>query len=93
MSRQEKYYGSPLSIGDPSGEPYAITPSDDTDIPQGVPNYLYVGVAGVVSMFFARTGGTLVLDLVQGYHLFRPTRINATGTTAGQVVGMFDGVS
>lgn len=88
---QEKYFGKGLNIGDPSDEWVNITPSDTDPIPNGPPNYLYVGVAGTAVMVDKHMTVSTV-ELTQGYHLFRPTFIGQTGTTAGQIVGFYDGV-
>ena len=84
---QESYYGQRLSIGDPSDEPYEVTPGPDP-LEHGKPNYLFVGVAGDVEMSFAN-GETIEVPLAAGYHLFRPTRI--LSATAEKIVAFYDG--
>lgn len=88
---QETYYGAALEMGAPTDEPYLVTPDDDEDLPQGKPNYLFVGVAGDVEMVFNKVGeSSITLTLAEGYHLFRPDRIRAAGTTAEQIVACYD---
>lgn len=86
---QEKYFGQVVTLSDPTNEPHLVVPDDDADLP-AVPNWLYVGTAGDVSMYFEATDETIVVPLAQGYHPWRPTRINETGTTADDIVAAYD---
>lgn len=90
--RREKYFGNSLNIGDPSDEPLLLVPHA-TEFLANKPNYLYVGVAGNVSMVFSRMSeNPITVSLSQGYHLFRPDAIRVAGTTAQQIIGFYDGI-
>lgn len=66
----------------------AVTPSDTVSFSQGQANALYVGVAGDVT---ALIGGAAVLfkAMPVGVHRLSFTRVNATGTTATDMVALY----
>lgn len=66
----------------------AVTTSDTVDFTQGKTRALYVGVAGDVT---AIVGGVAVLfkALPVGIHHIGCTRVNATATTATNMVGLY----
>lgn len=75
---------------DPARQAIAITPSDTTNISGGnIMRGIYVGGAGNISIEVAN--GTVVLyGAVAGSVLpVRTTRVNATGTTATNLVGLY----
>lgn len=61
------------------------TPSDTVNFANGECNYLYVGVTGNIT---AVCNGNSILfsNLPVGYHPIKCTRINATATTATNIV-------
>lgn len=64
---------------------HAVVPSDSTDLPDGA-RALWVGTAGHVSVTDSR-GNTVTLKNASGLiGPFRIVRVNATGTTAGDIV-------
>jgi hypothetical protein len=73
---------------------YAVTPSDATNFAQGVCESLWIGVGGTISYIpfdpANAAGGTAVATTV-GAGLFpvRAKRVNATGTSASQIVAFY----
>lgn len=67
---------------------YAVTPSDSVDFSLGKTRALYVGVTGDVT---AVVGGSAVLfkALPVGLHWIGCTRVNATGTTATNLLALY----
>jgi hypothetical protein len=75
----------PANLGTPQAA-YAITPSDLAYLPF-VPDWIYVGSTGNISMAFPGNPGPVVFDSVPvGVLPVSPTRIFATSTTAGEIV-------
>jgi len=73
----------------PSGKYFAITPSDTVDFVDGETRGIYVGVTG--NLVAVSEDGHVVtfLNAVQGTVLpIRAVRINATSTTATNLVGL-----
>ena len=68
----------------------AVTPDDDNDLPDGVTRGVYVGVAGDVTLI-SESGSTITLkNLAAGIlHPIAVTRIEATGTTATDIVALY----
>lgn len=66
----------------------AVTPSDTVDFTLGKTSALYVGVAGNVT---AIVGGEAILftALPVGVHRISCTRVNATATTATNMVALY----
>lgn len=66
----------------------AVTPSDTTNFTQGQAHALYVGVAGDVT---AIVGGEAVLfkAMPVGVHRIACSRVNATATTATNMVALY----
>ncbi len=66
----------------------AVTPSDSVDFAQGKTRGLYVGVTGDVT---AIVGGSAVLfkAVPVGFHNLACTRVNATATTATNMVALY----
>jgi hypothetical protein len=81
------------SNGDPTRYWEVVTPSNTVDMSAEC-NYLYVGVTGdVTCMVINRSTGvstaTLFKALAVGYHPIQTTRVNATGTTATNILAAF----
>lgn len=76
---------------DPSRDAVAITPSDTVDIKSGqFTRGLYVGGAGTIVAVMGNNTAVTFANAVAGSVLpIRVTRINATGTTATSLVGLF----
>jgi len=66
----------------------AITPSDSVDLAQGITRAIYVGVTGDVT---AVIGGAAVLfkAMPMGVHWIAVSRVNATATTATNMVALY----
>jgi hypothetical protein len=69
----------------------AITPSDSTDLPDGVCTAVWVGTGGDIAVRTQPMGGSVILKNVPGgYPLnVEAKRILATGTTATDLVAMY----
>lgn len=78
------------SYSDPARNAIAVTPSDTTDIQGGLKvRGIYVGGAGNISMELDN-GTAVFYGAVAGTTLpYRPKRINATGTTATNLLGVW----
>ena len=50
---------------------------------------IYVGTAGNLSVVFSDGSEVTINDAANGYHPLQVSRINGTGTTAGNVVALF----
>jgi hypothetical protein len=67
----------------------AITPSDATDLPNGISDAVYVGGAGVVAAVF-QDSTVVNFTAVAGAKLpLRVRRINLTNTTATLLVALY----
>jgi hypothetical protein len=77
------------SYVDPAKQGAVITPSDTTNFSFGFTRGLYVGGAGNISAEMAN-GTVVFFNVVAGSVLpLRVTRVNATGTTASNIVGLY----
>ena len=65
----------------------ALTPDDGIDL-TNVPRALWVGGAGDVSVILA-SGDAVTFNNVSGWMPLRVRRLNATGTTATDIVGIW----
>lgn len=70
----------------------AVTPADGTDLPNGPCDWIYVGVTGDVVYYGPATGSTsLTLKAAAvGYHPINMKRILSTGTTATNILALYD---
>lgn len=68
---------------------FAITPNNDTDLPQ-VPRAVYVGGDGNIALIgLAGSDSVILKGVKQGQTLvIAPSRILATGTTAADLIGL-----
>jgi hypothetical protein len=74
----------------PARRAAAVTPSDASDLPQ-VAKALYLGGGGDLAIVPADGPGAVVLkDHAPGYVPIQVRRVLATGTTAADVVALFD---
>lgn len=76
------------TVSGPCRDWAAITPSDSASLAR-VPKALWIGTAGSISM--VGVGGTTAVTWtnVVGLLPVRPSKINATGTSAGGIVACF----
>lgn len=65
-----------------------IAPSDTTDVPD-VPRNIWVGIEGDLTVTMLGGGAPVTLRGVAGGLPLRVTRVWATGTTAGEIVGLW----
>lgn len=77
-----------------SGSTRAITPNDSADLPMQGCRAIYVGVGGNISIddLSGESGGESVVfvGVVTGTVLpLQPARVNATGTTATNLVALY----
>lgn len=90
MGRAKTFFGDSVGLGDPSDEPYVITPDDENDLPDGECNFIHIGVAGDLTAVFSGRGETPVTipGLQVGYHPLRITRI-MEATTAQDITAFY----
>lgn len=87
MPATDDFVGSSAPLGDCYANAAAVTTSDSVDLGH-VTRAIYVGVAGDVT---AVVNGTAVLfkAMPVGTHRIRASRINATATTATNIVALW----
>ena len=86
MADPYKYTAKP--IDGPGNNAVAVTPSDSTDLTTTA-SFLWVGVAGDVSIECATSGSAIVFKNVQGLLPVRVNRVNSTATTATNIVAVW----
>ena len=78
-------------VSDPARKATAVTPSDSTDLPNGVAVSLYIGVTGDVAVTLA-DGDDGVSQVFKahpvGYLLGQVKRVWSTGTTATNILAL-----
>jgi hypothetical protein len=75
-------------LGSPGIEWYAISPSNFAELPVR-PRAIYVGIAGDIAMTSLMGTTVIFRNAAVGYHPLRPVKILATGTTAGDIIGLY----
>ncbi|MFD1694375.1 spike base protein, RCAP_Rcc01079 family [Roseibium aestuarii] len=84
----DRYESSGASLSSPAYHGFAVTPADATDLPE-VTRALYVGTAGALRVTLASEAVVTLTNVAAGSLLpLRVTRVHATGSTAGDVVGL-----
>ena len=68
----------------------AVTKSDTVDLPGGVAKGLYVGVSGDVVVVGCDDNAVIFRALAVGYHPLITKRVNSTGTTATDIVALYE---
>lgn len=84
----DPYARTAKPIDGPGNNAVAVTPHDSTDL-DTVASFLWVGVAGDVSVECATTGSAIVFKNVQGLLPVRVSRVNSTATTASDIVAVW----
>jgi len=75
-------------LGSPGVEWFTVNPSNEGYLPVR-PRGLYVGIAGDIAMT-SLTGITVIFrNCAVGYHPLRPVKVLVTGTTAGDIIGLY----
>jgi hypothetical protein len=79
-----------LSSTEPSVDYAAVTPSDGTDLPDGVCRGLYIGSGGNL-VVISQSGSTVTFTgVVTGSVLpIRAKRVKSTSTTASSIVALY----
>lgn len=72
-------------LGAPTPYTETVVPHDSTNFTMGECSYLYIGVTGNITVV-NRSGTQLFSNLAVGWHPIMCTRVNATGTTATNMV-------
>ena len=73
----------------PASDWKAVTPSDTVNFPAGKSRGIFVGTSGDVVAVSAY-GSLATFKSASGqYHPIEPVRINATGTTAANIVALY----
>lgn len=89
-SRKDNFPGGAGLTGQ-SRKAIAVTPSDTADIEPSYAKCLYIGVAGHVSIEPVGGPGTVVFsNHPVGYLPVQTRRVNSTGTTATNIVALYD---
>lgn len=83
----DEFEYSAQSVLTPSEHTFAVTPDDNSPL-LTVPKYLYVGVAGSVTLRSQDASEDVVFENVPagGYIYARASHVRATGTTAASIV-------
>ena len=84
MAAQDDFPQYASGLGSPLSNLVAVTPSDSTDLAH-VARCLYVGTAGDISVITAG-GPTVTLTAALGWLPVRVSRVNATNTTATNIL-------
>ena len=66
-----------------------VTPSDDADLPNGMPRAIHVGAAGSVAVMDIHGTIVTLVSLDGQYHPVKVRRVLATGTTATGIVALY----
>ena len=84
----DRFVNVQASLSGPASSGFAVTPNDAADLPE-VTRAIYVGTGGDLTVRML-TGETLTFAGIAPASLLpvRATRILATGTTAGNLVGL-----
>lgn len=90
MPNENKYEHQGTELDSPASSAVVITPHDSTDLVKPSRG-IYVGVGGDISVEMAGTGTAIVfVGVAAGTVLpFRVTRVNATATTATNLVSVY----
>lgn len=90
MSDPNAWQKESTDLDDPAISAYAIVPNDGADLPNEVRS-IYVGADGQISVNMSNEGDNIVfVGLIAGTILtIRASRVNATGTTATNLVGLY----
>ena len=80
---------TPASISAPKSRYATVTPSDSVDF-LVESDALFVGGAGAVSVVSAGGDVVMIMSAASQYHPLRAVRVNATGTTATDIVRLWD---
>ena len=73
-----------------SGAVRAVTPNDSTDLALGTCRALYIGTGGDVSIVDLGGETVVFVGALAGSILpIQTARVNATGTTAGDIVALY----
>lgn len=86
----DDFAGSPaFAIGSdfPATGVEAVTPSNSVNLSK-TSRALYVGVSGDIAVVMRDGTTATLLSAAIGYHPLRVTRVNATGTTATNIVSL-----
>ena len=67
----------------------AVTPSDASDLPDGVSRSIYVGGAGNVAVVDALGNAVDLASAANQYHPIQVARVRATGTTASGILALY----
>ncbi len=84
----DRYANHNSGLESPATHGFAITPDDDADLPEAT-RAIFVGAAGAVSAILV-SGATVTLAGIPAGTVLpvRATRVLATATTAGALVGL-----
>lgn len=86
MPTQDDFQNYSPSMESPVANAVAVTPSDTADLPR-LTRAIYVGGQGDVRAML-RDGSVITFkDMSAGWHPVRIARVQATGTTATNIVG------
>ena len=82
----DAFQGYSPSTQSPVAHALSVSPDDGADLTH-LTRALYVGTGGDVRVTLADGGTLTFVNMVQGWHPIRVTRVWASGTTADHIVG------
>jgi hypothetical protein len=83
-----KNLSHPGSAG-PARDVATVTPTDASDLPEGLCRSLFVGVAGAVRIRTLDGNEATLISGESQYHPIQIIRVLATGTTATEIVALY----
>lgn len=79
----------PPGLTTPATKVAAVTPSDSTDLPDGVCRCLLVGTAGTATILDAEGNQTTLVPLIAGYNPIMVRRVFNTALTAANIKALY----
>jgi len=86
---QDAFKQAQAGLDSPASRIAPVTPSDDTDLPDGVCRALLVGAAGAATVIDATGAERAAVPLQAGYNPLRVARVMATGLAASDIWALY----
>ena len=90
-NREDRSMGRVSLGGGKAIDAVAVTPNDSTDLPDGVSEGLYVGMAGDIALILEDMSTSIIFkDLAAGVvHPLKVKRVLDTGTDATDIIAIY----